>query len=364
MAAMKSSRVTLFLLLRAAINAASLQTLAISAPENPGVCFAKNVRSILSSSLMLRRCTLNIASRSFTSGRPTSIWRSKRPARINALSKISTRLVAANTITPALVWKPSISVRSWLSVFSRSSLPENPAFLPRARPMASISSIKTIQGAFSFACSNKSLTREAPTPTNISTKSEPEIDKNGTLASPATALANRVLPVPGGPTSNAPLGIFAPNSRYLSALRKKSTISIISTLASSKPATSLNVTRFFVWSSLSKTCARALPTFIMFPAPPAPPRVILRIKKNHTPTRKSHGSRLMAMSLQLLLSFSYFMLMGLFSPNSESSMACLTSRSSMSTEPMVKYNCSPCSGMPLNRLFSSARYFVIASSVR
>ena len=32
------------------------------------------------------------------------------------------------------------------------------------------------------------------------------------FASPATAFANNVLPVPGGPTNNAPLGIFAPKS--------------------------------------------------------------------------------------------------------------------------------------------------------
>jgi len=42
-------------------------------------------------------------------------------------------------------------------------------------------------------------------------KSEPLIEKKGTAASPATALANSVLPVPGGPTNNAPLGILAPN---------------------------------------------------------------------------------------------------------------------------------------------------------
>ena len=42
-------------------------------------------------------------------------------------------------------------------------------------------------------------------PTNISTKSEPESEKNGTPASPATALARRVLPVPGGPTRSAPV---------------------------------------------------------------------------------------------------------------------------------------------------------------
>ena len=68
-----------------------------------------------------------------------------------------------------------------------------------------------IQGAFFFPCSNISLTLLAPTPTNISTKSEPDIEKKGTPASPAIALARRVLPVPGGPTNRAPLGILAPN---------------------------------------------------------------------------------------------------------------------------------------------------------
>ena len=68
---------------------------------------------------------------------------------------------------------------------------------PRWRPTASISSIKIIQGAAFFACSNMSRTRDAPTPTNISTKSEPEMVKKGTFASPAIAFANNVLPVPG-----------------------------------------------------------------------------------------------------------------------------------------------------------------------
>lgn len=68
-----------------------------------------------------------------------------------------------------------------------------------------------IQGADLFPCSNKSLTLEAPTPTNISTNSEPDILKKGTLASPATALASKVLPVPGGPTKSTPLGILAPS---------------------------------------------------------------------------------------------------------------------------------------------------------
>ena len=61
-----------------------------------------------------------------------------------------------------------------------------------------------------LACSNRSRTRAAPTPTNISTNSLPLSEKNGTAASPATARASKVLPVPGGPSRRTPLGILAP----------------------------------------------------------------------------------------------------------------------------------------------------------
>ena len=45
-----------------------------------------------------------------------------------------------------------------------------------------------------------------------------DMEKNGTLASPATALASMVLPVPGGPTSRMPFGMEAPMSLYLPGL--------------------------------------------------------------------------------------------------------------------------------------------------
>ncbi len=110
-------------------------------------------------------------------------------------------------------------------MFSLSSFEPDILFFPRALPTASISSIKIIAGAFSFACLNKSLTLDAPTPTNISTKSEPDNEKKGTFASPATAFANNVLPVPGGPTNKAPLGILPPIEVYFSGVFKNSTIS-------------------------------------------------------------------------------------------------------------------------------------------
>ena len=56
--------------------------------------------------------------------------------------------------------------------------------------------MKMMEGLCARACANKSRTRAGPTPTNISIKSEPLIDKNGTPASPAVAFASSVLPVP------------------------------------------------------------------------------------------------------------------------------------------------------------------------
>ena len=72
--------------------------------------------------------------------------------------------------------------------------------------MESISSMKMIAGAFSRACLKRSRTRLAPTPTNNSTNSEALKEKNGTPASPATARARSVLPVPGAPTKSTPFG--------------------------------------------------------------------------------------------------------------------------------------------------------------
>ncbi len=99
-----------------------------------------------------------------------------------------------------------------------------------------------MHGEFSFAWRNRSRTRLAPTPTNISTKSEPQMLKNGTSASPAIALASSVLPQPGSPTSSTPRGIRPPSRWNFRGLRRNSTISLTSSLASSTPATSANVT--------------------------------------------------------------------------------------------------------------------------
>jgi hypothetical protein len=98
-----------------------------------------------------------------------------------------------------------------------------------------------IDGVFALAALNSYRTREAPTPANTSTNSLPLAEKNGTPAYPEQAFASMVFPVPGGPERRAPLGILAPKSLYFCEFFKKSTNSIISSLASFSPATSLNL---------------------------------------------------------------------------------------------------------------------------
>ena len=103
--------------------------------------------------------------------------------------------------------------------------------------------MKIKDGALAWARANRLRTRDAPTPTNSSTKSDPEREKNGTPASPATARASSVLPVPGGPTSSTPLGIRPPSAWNLPGVRRKSTTSRSSSTTSSWPATLSKVTR-------------------------------------------------------------------------------------------------------------------------
>ena len=121
--------------------------------------------------------------------------------------------------------------------------------------------MKMMHEAWRRASLKRRRTRAAPTPAYISTKSEPLANRNGTPASPAIERARSVLPVPGGPMSSTPLGMWPPMAEKRSGYRRKSTISLTSSLASSTPATSWNVITFCPRSAL-----RARPEFGMRPA--------------------------------------------------------------------------------------------------
>src|SRR6185503_3985087 len=99
-----------------------------------------------------------IASRPILSGRFTTTRRSKRPGLRSALSSTSGWLVAARTMMPSRLEKPSISVKIWFSVCSCSLEPPITT-CPRARPIASSSSMKMMAGWCSRACLKRSRTR-------------------------------------------------------------------------------------------------------------------------------------------------------------------------------------------------------------
>ena len=103
------------------------------------------------------------------------------------------------------------------------------------------------------------------------------------------ALARSVLPVPGGPTRSTPLGILPPSFWNLGGSFRNSMISRSSSLASSTPATSWNVT-LFCFSEISR--ARALPKDRAL----APPPCICRMKKIQTPMKSSIGTHCSTMA--------------------------------------------------------------------
>ena len=170
---------------------------------------------------------------------------------------------------------------------------------PRARPIASSSSMKMIAGAASSACSNRSRTREAPTPTIASMNSEADAEKNGTPASPATARASSVLPVPGGPASSTPRGMRAPSRGYLSGLRRKSTTSTSSLLGLVDAGDVVEGDRCV---SASTRCARERPNWPSTP-PPAPPPAARRNRNTNSATSRIVGpneNRIVSSSERLL----------------------------------------------------------------
>jgi len=126
-----------------------------------GVPRASTPSSTSAASVLAALCLAKMSTRSAWVGWPMSTIWSNRPGRSSAGSSTPTRLVAAMTTTPVAAWKPSISASGWLRVCSRSSL--CPAPWPRLPPMASISSMKMIDGASLRAWAKRLRTRASTT---------------------------------------------------------------------------------------------------------------------------------------------------------------------------------------------------------
>mmetsp|Transcript_9934 Transcript_9934/g.25746 ORF Transcript_9934/g.25746 Transcript_9934/m.25746 type:complete len:273 (+) Transcript_9934:197-1015(+) len=188
----------------------------------------KSSRSTSSARFILLVATWNTRRFCLRSGWGNSTFRSRRPGRSSAGSRVSALLVAMMTLTLTLWSKPSIWLRS--SRRMRCTSRSAPVWASkRLVAMASISSMKMMEGAFSLAILNTSRTILGPSPRYFCTNSDPTTRMKDALVCDATARAIIVLPVPGGPKSSTPLGGSIPICLYNSkCVRGSSTASRIS----------------------------------------------------------------------------------------------------------------------------------------
>ena len=210
MASLKSACVTASAPRRVASSAASLTRLARSAPEKPGVIAAIFSRSTSAPSFTFFACTCEDLQAALLVRAVDQHLAVEAPGaqqrRVEDLGPVGGgEQHQAGARVEAVELDQQLVERLLLLVVAAEA-----AGAARAAERVELVD-EDDAGAFCRACSNRSRTRAAPTPTNISTNSEPEIEKNGTPASPATARASSVLPVPGGPTSSTPFGMRAPS---------------------------------------------------------------------------------------------------------------------------------------------------------
>mmetsp|Transcript_39102 Transcript_39102/g.92524 ORF Transcript_39102/g.92524 Transcript_39102/m.92524 type:complete len:382 (+) Transcript_39102:527-1672(+) len=234
---------------RIAYMPASVQTERKSAPVQLGHSRASSSNRMSRSQLMLLEWILKISVRPSRSGTPNSTRLSMRPGRSSAGSRVSGLLVAISTLTLPRASKPS----SWFTISSivrcTSLSPPCPSSC-RAPPIASTSSKKTMQAFLDRAIWNSSRTIRAPSPTYFCTSSLPMTRMKQASVRLATARAESVLPVPGGPNSRIPFGGSMPRATNFSGWRSgSSTTSRSFSIESLHPPTSLYVT-----SGLSSTC--------------------------------------------------------------------------------------------------------------
>mmetsp|Transcript_31390 Transcript_31390/g.73440 ORF Transcript_31390/g.73440 Transcript_31390/m.73440 type:complete len:217 (-) Transcript_31390:602-1252(-) len=189
----------------------SVQMALMSAPDRSSLVMTNSSRLTSSASDILPVWIWKMRLLVEKSGMVNSILRSMRPGRSSAGSRVSILLVASSTLTSPRESKPSSWLRSssivrWISL----SPPEVESYL--LVPTASISSMKTIDGALSSASLNISRTSLGPSPRYFWMSSEPTMRKKVADVWFATALARSVLPVPGGPYRMTPLGGLMPMS--------------------------------------------------------------------------------------------------------------------------------------------------------
>mmetsp|Transcript_5673 Transcript_5673/g.9498 ORF Transcript_5673/g.9498 Transcript_5673/m.9498 type:complete len:214 (+) Transcript_5673:138-779(+) len=206
---MKSSCTISVRSLRSASMPASTQTAFNCAPLKSSVQRPSSSKLTSELVFILRECIYMMRARPCSLGSGNSIFRSMRPERNSAGSRMSMRLVAAMTLMSSFESNPSIWFSSSSIVRCTSRSPES-SESNRFVPTASSSSIKIIAGFFSLASAKASRTNFAPSPINICTSCGPASLRKQAFVWAAQARAMRVFPVPGAPYISAPFGGLMP----------------------------------------------------------------------------------------------------------------------------------------------------------
>mmetsp|Transcript_41486 Transcript_41486/g.103662 ORF Transcript_41486/g.103662 Transcript_41486/m.103662 type:complete len:245 (-) Transcript_41486:97-831(-) len=219
--------------------AASLTRAATSDPEKPCVISAATLRSLSEIDVFcpFKRCFISCFLVS-CSGSGIIIRFVNRL--LTASSSSWGRLVAATTMTRDSweVLTPSNCTRnSVLSLLDASCSDSDLALSTE-----STSSMNTIEGSRCRATAKSALTSFSACPTHLEVRAEAEMLKNRQLHSVASALASRVLPVPGGPNSRTPLGGDLRPVKRSGRRAGRITASLNASLASESPAMSSNLT--------------------------------------------------------------------------------------------------------------------------
>mmetsp|Transcript_19896 Transcript_19896/g.59640 ORF Transcript_19896/g.59640 Transcript_19896/m.59640 type:complete len:277 (+) Transcript_19896:162-992(+) len=218
---------------------ASVTMFRMSAPLKLSVSFTTASQSMSPCLVTLREWILRMSTRACSLGRGISTLRSRRPGRSRAGSRVSGRFVAMMIFTRPRSSKPSIWFRSSMRVRWISRSAEVPCE-KRLPPMASISSMKMMQGWCSFAYPNISRMMRALSPMYLSTMADATTFRKFAVMLCAMARARSVLPVPGGPYRSTPLGVLMPTRLKSSGfVRGSSMTSRIWRICSVSPPTSL-----------------------------------------------------------------------------------------------------------------------------
>ena len=138
------------------------------------------------------------------SGCSTVMWRSKRPGRNRAGSRMSGRFVAPMRM-PAAALVESVHLDEEL-VQGLLTLIGTAAFAATALAARCIQLVDEDDRGGERPALEEVTHSRGPHTYEGSTNSAPATEKKGTPASPATAFARSVLPQPGGPNSRTPFG--------------------------------------------------------------------------------------------------------------------------------------------------------------